>query len=424
MTRRITAAMVGITAFVLLALGIPLAVVVQRSIVSSAVVELQAVAAAALNEIETPIDPAQLAAVAEEPDAPPPFSVYEPSGVRVYGSGPATPDDPTSRALDGLVATSTSSDIIVAAPIITRDEVVLGALRIARPRHEIEQRTLAAWAVMTIAGLVALGVAWLLARRVARRLAEPIEQLAARADNLVEGVDRDELPRSGVVEIDHLADTLHQSSIRITGALERERHFSADASHQLRTPLAGMRLTLEAAHTDAETTALATSLLDDLTRLDATVSHLLSHARQATPTPQPTSLHDLIDGADHRWRDVASATGRRVALVGDTDKRVRISSSTFEQIIDVLVDNALRHGTGTITITARHLTGGAAISVADEGTVPSALTDEDVFRRGVGRDHGIGLALARSLAVAEGARLLLTSRTPTTFTLFLTAPDP
>ena len=102
---------------------------------------------------------------------------------------------------------------------------------------------------------------------------------------------------------------------------------------------------------------------------------------------------------------------------------MRISNSTFDQIVDVLVDNALRHGTGTITITTRHLAGGAAIAVSDEGTLSATLTEEDVFERGVGRDHGIGLSLARSLAVADGARLLLTSRGPTTFTLFLTAID-
>ena len=377
-----------------------------------------------MNEIETPIDPAQLAAVAAETDSPPPFSVYGPSGVLRYGSGPVNPDRPTTRALAGQVATGTRGDIVVAVPIITDEETVLGALRIARPRHEVEERTLVAWAVMVVAGLVALGVAWLLARRVARRLAEPIEQLAARADDLVDGMDRDVLPRSGVAEIDHLADTLHQSSTRIVDALERERHFSADASHQLRTPLAGMRLTLEAPHTDVATTALAASLLDDLTRLDATVTHLLAHARQATPTPPPTSLQVLVARAEHRWRDVATAGGRRVVLVIGADQLVRISSTTFEQILDVLVDNALRHGAGTITITARHLTGGGAVAVADEGTLPPTLTDGAIFERGTGRDNGIGLALARSLAAAEGARLLLTNRAPTTFTLFLTAPDP
>ena len=96
MKRRITAAIVGVTAFVLLLLGIPLAIVVQREIVSSEIVEMQSDAASALTEIELPINAEQIAAIAAESDVPSPFSVYDSTGQLVYGDGPTPPDEPTA----------------------------------------------------------------------------------------------------------------------------------------------------------------------------------------------------------------------------------------------------------------------------------------------------------------------------------------
>lgn len=106
MRRRITSAIVGVTAFILIALGIPLAIVMQRDIVSSEVVELQAAGAAALTEVAVPIDATQLASIANEPDAPQAFSVYDASGRLAFGPGPPRPDQPTLDALRGRTAHS------------------------------------------------------------------------------------------------------------------------------------------------------------------------------------------------------------------------------------------------------------------------------------------------------------------------------
>ena len=106
MRRRITAAIVGVTAFILLALGIPLAVVIQRSAVRAELVELQRTAASTLTEIEVPLDAARLAALVNEPDAPPPFTVYDRSGSVVFGQPDPRTEVIAQSALGGASATS------------------------------------------------------------------------------------------------------------------------------------------------------------------------------------------------------------------------------------------------------------------------------------------------------------------------------
>jgi signal transduction histidine kinase len=89
----------------------------------------------------------------------------------------------------------------------------------------------------------------------------------------------------------------------------------------------------------------------------------------------------------------------------------------------VLVDNAAQHGAGTVTVHARDASATTAIDISDEGT---GLDDDqtDLLDRRTAKGHGIGLSLARDLAEAEGGRLRLSSRTPTTFTFFLPTPPP
>ena len=96
---------------------------------------------------------------------------------------------------------------------------------------------------------------------------------------------------------------------------------------------------------------------------------------------------------------------------------VQGSAIAFDQLLDVLISNAHRHGHGTITVAIRSLLGGTALDVQDEGTGLVAADAERIFRRGVGKHHGLGLSIGRTLAEAEGARLIVTNLLPTTFSL-------
>src|SRR5262249_49409405 len=100
----------------------------------------------------------------------------------------------------------------------------------------------------------------------------------------------------------------------------------------------------------------------------------------------------------------------------DGGLRVRATPAAVDQTLDVLIDNALRYGAGPVQVRARSVAGGGAIDVTDDGR---STLDDTGFERGNGNGHRIGLALARAIAEGEGGRLLLTRRTPPTFSVVL-----
>jgi signal transduction histidine kinase len=422
--RRITEAIVGVSALILLVLGIPLALAVHQSILDSEVVELQATAARTLTEIDVPLNPKELITVSSEPDAPPPFSVYDATGTLLYGSGPPKADAAVLRALQGQPASTTDTEIVVATPITDdSSERIVGALRLTESLADANHRSRVAWLEMAATGLAALALGWLIAKRLARRLSQPVTDLADAATRLGDGgtIARPTTP-SGVTEIDTLANALADSSERINEALARERRFSADVSHQLRTPLTGMRLRLESART-AHNPDVIELALADLQRLEQTVDHLLAFARDSIPAASSVRLDTAATQAVERWKPRIAALGRTITNTAADQVTARGSSASIEQILDVLIDNALHHGNGAIAVTLRRIAGGGAIDVSDDGTLVDVSERERLFQRGHGDRHGIGLALARSIAEAEGGRLVLTRPQPTTFSLILLDPD-
>lgn len=423
MRRRIREAIVGVSAIILLVLGVPLAVVVHRSALDSEVVELQATAATALTEIEVPVRPDQLAQVATEADAPPRFGVYDTDGNKVFGRGPATADSVVEKALSGETASSTDTEIIVATPITARgSERVAGVLRITESLSGVDSRSRTAWLAMGAAGFAALGLAWVIGNRLARLLAAPLTDLAESAATIGEGSQIEPRPPSGIDEIDELAGVLAERARKVHEALQRERQFSADVSHQLRTPITALRLKLESRTGQRTGDADHPGALADLDRLEQTIEHLLAVARDSIPTGGEISLDDAVRDAAERWGGRARTAGRTVTAVSsDLPAVARAQRASVDEILNVLIDNSLRHGSGTIALSVRHLTGGVAVDVADDGTSIDLLHAERIFTRGhtTGDGEGIGLAVARSIAEAEGGRLVLTRHQPTTFSLVL-----
>ena len=102
---------------------------------------------------------------------------------------------------------------------------------------------------------------------------------------------------------------------------------------------------------------------------------------------------------------------------------IHASRSAIDQVIDILISNSLDHGQGATRISSRLVAGGIAIDVTDDGSGIESSSAEAVFERGYGKGNGIGLALARTLAEADGGRLILMNHQPPRFTLLFSTTD-
>jgi signal transduction histidine kinase len=394
--------MAGLAAIAVILFAIPLALALERTYRDDELLRLQrdAVAATRAIDVASPGDPIEL------PASPRGFSVYDTSGRRVAGrAGPARADALVREAIARRrpVDAEARGRLVVAVPLVVGERVT-GALRAERSYAVVTSRAHRAWLALAGLALVVLALATAAAFLLARRLAAPLERLAGAARRLGDGDFGARAPRAGVAEVDEVGAALDATAQRLDDLVTRERNFSADASHQLRTPLAALRLELEALELRGEELPAALAQVD---RLQETVDTLLAVARDTQPGTATADLAALLDGAERRWRGPLAADGRPLrVLVTAADPVARAAPRVVDEILDVLLANAHRHGDGPVTATVRDAAGWLAVEVADEGQ-GFGVAPEEAFARRAGSNggHGIGLALARSLAHAEGGRV-------------------
>jgi signal transduction histidine kinase len=291
-----------------------------------------------------------------------------------------------------------------------------------RVSDEIGRTLLVILAVALLAVLAAVA----LAVRQARRLGSPLTDLAETAERLGSGDPRPRHRRYGVPELDRVADVLDSSAERIARMLTAERRLAADASHQLRTPLTALSMRLEeivATADDQETVKEeATIALGQVERLTDVVQRLLTNARDPrTGSAVDFDLDDVIKQQVEEWRPAYRNEGRNIITAGTHGLRAVGTPGAVAQVLATLMENGLMHGAGTVCLSTRVTGNQAVVEVTDEGHgVPNELGSR-VFERTVsGRNStGIGLAVARDLAEADGGRLELLQQRPPVFALFL-----
>jgi signal transduction histidine kinase len=261
----------------------------------------------------------------------------------------------------------------------------------------------------------------------ARRLAQPLGHVADRATLLGAGDFRPDARRYGVVELDRVAEAMDTSAAALAELVQRERELVGDVSHQLRSRLTALQLRLEAlTHTsDPECADDAVAALDQAERLGDVLDELLAAAREARAVDaEPLDLAAELPVIAGEWREPLRAEGRSLRVRVQGRPLARATRPRLREAIGVLLDNALRHGGGTVTLSARSGEATVAIEVSDGGTgVPDELVAH-IFDRGVSGvgSTGVGLALARALVDSDGGRLELSAARPATFTLFLPVP--
>ncbi|MFF2863375.1 ATP-binding protein [Streptomyces rubiginosohelvolus] len=273
--------------------------------------------------------------------------------------------------------------------------------------------------------LLAIISAVLLAVRQANRLASPLTDLAETAERLGSGDPRPRHKRYGVPELDRVADVLDSSAERIARMLTAERRLAADASHQLRTPLTALSMRIEeiSVTDDPETVKEEANIaLTQVERLTDVVERLLTNSRDPrTGSAVVFDLDEVIKQQIEEWRPAYRSTGRALVCSGKHGLRAVGTPGAVAQVLAALIENSLMHGGGTVALRTRVTGNQVVVEVTDEGPGVPAELGARIFERAIsGRNStGIGLAVARDLAEADGGRLELLQQHPAVFALFL-----
>jgi two-component system, OmpR family, sensor kinase len=307
------------------------------------------------------------------------------------------------------------ADRLLATPItIHGGRAVLVVGQTLSDRDEALTRQLKLFAVaLPVALIITTTAGWLLAGAALR----PVESMRRRAAELSAqdpGV-RLPIPATGD-ELARLAVTLNDLLDRLHQAMEREHRFVDDASHELRTPLAVLKAELDLALTRPRppeqlrgALRAAATYTDELVRLAEDLLVLARMRSGRLPLHRvPTELTAMLDRAIAPLRAAAVTAGRTVRIHAP-DVQVCVDPIRTRQAVLNLVDNALRHGRGTITVTATATPTTLTIDVRDEGDgFPPDLADTafEPFVRGAPsssgpRGAGLGLAIVQAVAAAH-----------------------
>lgn len=312
------------------------------------------------------------------------------------------------------------------------DGTVVVAGQSLRDRNDALSNVVSSFAVGgAIATLLASLIGYLLA---AAGLA-PVEamRLRAREVSLLPGDEGLPLPAADD-EIRRLGTTLNDMLARLRAAFERESRFVADASHELRTPIAIIKTELEGAlQTAGPGTSVHASLMtasEECDRLAQLAEDLLVIARAADGLlpirSEPLRVQQLLTGVCDRFTDRARRRGRVVRVDSHPDLLLHADPARLRQALSNLVENALRHGDGEILLTARGTAGGVEIDVTDAGPgLPPDFAGRAFarFARGdrarTGEGVGLGLAIVQAIAQAHGGRAAVIGTAPTTLRIWL-----
>jgi signal transduction histidine kinase len=318
-------------------------------------------------------------------------------------------------------ATLGESVLYTAVPIV-RDGDRVGAVRLTQRVDAIDQRVRRDIFGLIGIGLIALalslGFAWVLAGTLAR----PLQRLAATARRVEAGDLDARAEPEGSAEHREVAHAFNDMTERLGQVLEAQRQFVANASHQLRTPLTGLRLRLEAASLKAgpELAAELEAAEREVERLARLLTALLTLAREGDRPPEhaAVSLAAAVEQARERWAERAARSEYQLVVDCTEGAFARVSEEDLAIVLDNLIENALNYSPGgTITVECGRQRGEAYVAVLDEGPGLEPGEEQEVFERFArgsgGRSSpgtGLGLALVATLARRWGGSARLTNR--------------
>lgn len=289
--------------------------------------------------------------------------------------------------------------------------LALAAVRSAQAFGHAIGATDGGWWPWGFGAAIAIGGAALAARLVGRRLRDRLADLGAEAESLAR---LPSLPKVRAQENDPELERLYAAfdAMRdsLTGLLERERSFARYASHELRTPVGALKVQLERVEIGSAT---ASDVLPAVARQTARIEELIDALLALTRTRDQGSRNQQLRALlDETVESLGDAERERVYFIEPIPGVVVREAVLVRQALRNLVDNAVRHGAGPVTVRFEHRDDALTVRVRDmgagiPGTVLRRLAEPTERRQARLDGHGLGLTLVGLIARALGGRLHL-----------------
>jgi len=437
-TRRILAAFLGLTLALLIGVVVPLGVMTanhdRQAFADQTVAAATAVASAGEEQLADHERGAPALgtlnyrpALIGQDD----IAVYDRGG-HVFIPGPAqlrVTAAQVARALSGQTVQQWQDDpqdgLLVLRPAYSGSRIV-GAAVVRRAAHPLSEQIASLWLGLALTGLAAIVLATTLSIALARWVGRPLRRLDATANRFGAGeLTVRASPLMGPPETRHLSGTFNDMAGRLEALIGSHRTLVADISHQLRTPLAALRLRLELLHDDVGSTAAGEldGALGEISRLSRLVDGLLAVARaeHTEPAPVTVDLAQLVRERVAIWSPLAQE--RHIQLLTSSGPAsVAATPGHLEQVLDNLLANALdvTPDEGQITVSTRQHHDRVRLEVIDSGPGMTPAQRAEAFRRfwtqpadSPSREStsssGLGLAIVHRLITVDGGTIQLTN---------------
>ncbi|MFF3457230.1 ATP-binding protein [Streptomyces sp. NPDC002730] len=295
-----------------------------------------------------------------------------------------------------------------------------GAVRLTVPTDAIANNVHRVWLVLGLGGLGVLAVVTLAAFALARWIGRPILELERAAHTLAGGsLSTPASVTTGPPEVRSLAATFNRTAALLEHLLASQSAFAGEASHQLKTPLAALRLRLDNMEPGIppQMRGNLNAAMTETDRLARMVEGLLAFARmeETALTPEPVDLDRVLQDRTLAWTGLYAREGVRLVLKGNPVGTALAVPGALEQILDNLLSNALRVApTRSVVTVSRRLSATAAeLHVEDQGPGMTAEQRSRAFDRfwrapdAPRGGTGLGLALVQRLTLASGGEALL-----------------
>ncbi len=424
MRKRILIALVGQTIAILVGAVIPLGLKASAhdysSFVEDAQSRVRAATAAAeellADKLSGPELSRDLTSAARQGDA---MIVMSATGTVIARAGRTFTVPPSmlsrARSTGELITEVRHDQVLVVAPVRSNGEMV-GMTALMRPTQQLEFSLRTFWLTLALIAVTALAAAIVIGVGLSRWAARPLARLGATARRLGEGDLGARAPADGPDEVRELSETFNAMAGRLETLIHGHRAMLADVSHQLRTPLAALRLQLEALAAEAcDGAAEFSAPLSEVARLGRLVDGLLAVARAENATPDIVfvSVSEVVAERTAAWAPVADDQGVALQFAIPVPVGVGLGDGYLEQILDNLIANAIEATIAgcRITVTAMPTARGARIIVADNGSGMSQGEMDRAFLRFAStnpRGSGLGLAIVYRLAAVGGGGAALT----------------